>query len=597
MPRPVAPAFLEIPQNRRLLAAELRADALREQAEQQLPGLQTDPLSLVTSGKLQIKDKAGQQRPLILKAPQRLLFQKIQALRLQKRPVRIWVLKYRQGGISTLSEAVLYALTSLQPNRNALVMADEKEKAKYIHDMSKFYHEQMTRTDAAITPGIKQSNERMLEFETIHSRLIIVTAENVDAPRAMTYQYVHLSEFAFYRDLSAIMQALQGVPDHADTLIIGETTANGAGTDAHQRWLDAKRGASDWVPLFLPWYLDEDYERPAPEYPTSSITFDGDDGLEGFLREEEELHQQILADPLMTGVTEDAIARKLNWRRATIVNKCDGKVATFRVEYPADDAEAWAVSGQLYYPRQWTKKQVVKTPLRVGSLVPGIERPEIRDLVDGPIQFFEWPTRHDEYLIVGDPSEGMGGDNAACVVRRRRDNVTVAELSSERMDTDHLAAQMFLLAQLYGEITRSLLIPERNGVGVALVTALRKLCGNLWRERVTEAGGAPTEREGWWTDAISRPLMFQQLGFELRDGSVTLSGRRSIQEVSQLINTDGKAEAPPQGQDGLAICHAIASKARSLRPPSIKAAPNFPSAREAAAKKLPPMNMGRGWKT
>ena len=122
------------------------------------------------------------------------------------------------------------------------------------------------------------------------------------------------------------------------------------------------------------------------------------------------------------------------------------------------------------------------------------------------------------------------------------------------------------LFSVYGDVRRSTIVPERNGIGAAYVLALRRLTGNLFREKVTAQGPETTEREGWFTDAVTRPLMFESLGRELREGSVQLSGERSITEVRQLVNHAGKAEAPSGGQDGLAVCHAIASHVRSLRP-------------------------------
>jgi len=120
-------------------------------------GGQGDPLALVISGQLQITTKEGQQVPLALNRCQRKVFDLIQTRRAAGRPVRVYILKFRQGGVSTLCEAILYALTVQQPNRNALVMADEKPKADYIHNMAKFYHEQQ-RLRAPAPP--RRSNAR-----------------------------------------------------------------------------------------------------------------------------------------------------------------------------------------------------------------------------------------------------------------------------------------------------------------------------------------------------------------------------------------------------------------------------------------------------
>ena len=581
------------PEQKRIIASQLRRRASAAIARKTMPALTNDPLQLVDSGKLQIKTKDGRQVPLILNRCQRLVFDKVRRLRAAHKLVRIWILKFRQGGISTLCEAILYSLSCLQDNRTALVMADELEKAHYIHEMTKLYHRSLRETEPDIAPETQASNERKLAFAARNSQMLIKTADNVDAPRAHTTQYCHLSEFAFYRDLDSLLKALlQSVPDHWDSVILGETTANGEGTPAHRVWQAAEKGKSEWLAIFLPWFIHEEYERGAPEYPISEITFDRTGGAEAFLKEEEALRRQIhvwFAGELDETISDEQISCKLNWRRWAIINKCERQVRAFRVEYPANADEAWAVSGQPYYEPEVFIKQLAKKPLRTGYLVPGIERPEIRDSPDGPWEFLEWPKPDDRYIIPCDPSEGIEADEAAAIVRNVRTNCNDAEFASQRYDPDELAFQAHLASQLYGGTRNSVIVPERNGIGSALVSALRRLTGNIFREKVTEMGSSTTDREGWFTDTVSRPLMFEQLGKELREGSVKLCGQRSITELKRLVNNEGKPKAPPGGQDGLAICNAIASKVRSLRPPGL--------ARESASssgmsRPKPTANMG-----
>jgi hypothetical protein len=554
-------------------------EVAREEARQGQSSRALDPLALIISGQLQIKTKSGERVPLVLNACQRVVWDIIQAKRAAQQPIRLWILKFRQGGISTLCEALLYALTSQQPNRSALVMADEKDKANYIHGIAKFFHEQMRISHVEQTPELDYSNERKLSFAALSSSMYITTAENVDAARARTVQYCHLSEAAFYRDLDAVLQALaQSVPDHPDTAIICETTANGAGTPAHREWLAAKSGKSAWQAIFLPWFIHEEHVRPAPEYPIEEIIYDRHGGSVGFLKEEERLQQQY-------GLS----AEQLNWRRWAIVNKCQRQVKVFRVEMPSDDEEAWAVSGNPYYDASVFDRQMLSKVLKRGYLVQGVNGPEIRETPDGPIRFFEWELPNETYLLPCDPNDG-GEDECAGIVRSVRGNRTVAELASLRMEVDELAQQMWLLSEFYGGVRRSQIIPERNGVGAALVLALRRLTGNLWRERITSQGTETTDREGWYTDSVSRPLMFESLGKDLRDGAVSLAGERSLTEVRQLVDLDGRPEAPPGGQDGLAICHAIASHVRNLRPPT-QANENW-RGRATASRPPPKTNMG-----
>lgn len=151
-----------------------------------------EPLKLIKLPFLKIKTKDGRLIPFELNSTQKKLFAKIIQLWKQNKPIRIWCLKYRQGGISTLVEAIIYALTSQQPNRNALIMADENDKSEYLFQMSKLYHEKLVEDSPHLAPALKKSNAKTLEFEKIRSQIIIETAENIDATRAFMFQFCHL---------------------------------------------------------------------------------------------------------------------------------------------------------------------------------------------------------------------------------------------------------------------------------------------------------------------------------------------------------------------------------------------------------------------
>ena len=154
--------------------------------------VQAKPLKLVDGKMLYIKTKSGDMVKLSPNTTQTKIFNKIVELRKANKPIRIWLLKYRQGGVSTLIESVIYALTSQQDNINSLILADEKEHANNLFEMSKLYQEKLEQTDPHLTIPLKKSNEKKLEFEGIHSQIIIASAENTEAAKSHTFQLVHL---------------------------------------------------------------------------------------------------------------------------------------------------------------------------------------------------------------------------------------------------------------------------------------------------------------------------------------------------------------------------------------------------------------------
>jgi len=529
------------------------------EAEQLL--VQENPVFLVEKEFLFIKTKDGQLVKLVLNSTQKKLLKKINELRKANKPIRIWVLKYRQGGISTFIEAIIYALTSQQANRNALIMADEKDKSDYLFQMSKLYHDELNRTDPHLTPTLKKSNAKVLEFDAIHSQIIIETAENLDAARAYTYQYCHLSECSRFRDLKTVMGGLmQSVPMLPGTMVIGETTANGMNA-FYDEWQRAKEGKSDWVPMFFPWFEMEEYKLPLQDgklYPIDGINFGSDVTQQTFEQQEQALKNEF-------GLSDE----QLNWRRWAIVNNCNGDIALFDQEYPATDDVAFRTSGDMFFDRQGLDKQVAKRPLAIGEIFFQNLKWEWRDMPHGRIEIFERPFENEQYLIISDASEAVGADEASILVLNKRTNTTAAIVAGQHTP-EELAQLDIALGNFYN---KGMIVPENKGYGYMVCQLVFQNYGNVYRKIVNKDGiDTLTDELGFNTNAVTRPQMLAQMNEEIKHNSTFLNSSKLISQCRTFVikkDKDGKVskiEAQAGYQDGLVICRAIGSIVRNQYP-------------------------------
>jgi len=520
-----------------------------------------NPLRMVGLPYLYIKTKDGQLIKLNLNSTQQKLFNKIIELRKTKKPIRVWLLKYRQGGVSTAIEAIIYALTSQQPNRNSLIMADEEDKSEYLFQMSKLYQEELERTDSHLAPNLKKSNAKVLEFDKIHSQIIIETGKNIEAARAFTYQYVHLSEVAFFPNLKGVLDALnQSVPDHADTMIFGETTANGM-EEFYRQWLRAIEGKTDWTPLFFPWFMMEEYSLPLQDgklYPLDGVNFDADTSLPKFEQEEQALKTEF-------NLTDE----QLNWRRWALVNKCQGSLDTFKREYPATWQEAFAMSGDLFFDRRGLAKQIKKRPIAVGEIFFQNLKWEWRDLPHGRIELFERPQDGEQYIIAGDASEAIGSDEAAALVLNKRMNSTAAIVAGQH-SPEELAQLEIALGNFFKQ---GMIAQENKGYGYQVNQLINANYGNVYRKIVNKDGvDTITDELGFNTNSVTRPSMLAQLGEEIKNNSTLLNSEKLLSECQTFVikkDKQGnvtKIEAQEGYQDGLVICRAIASYVRNQYP-------------------------------
>ena len=518
-----------------------------------------NPLFLVEKEYLTIKTKSGELKKLKLKSGQVKLLEKIKNIMERGKPVRMWILKARQPGFSTLVESIIYAQTSQREATNSLVVADDIDGANYLFSMQKLFQDMMPNH---LRPDIKHSNEKKLEFENIYSQVLIDTSENLSAGRKYTFRYVHLSECSRFRNLKEIMLGInQSVPNLPGTMIIGETTANGIANQFYDEWtaceIAEKSGQSDWVTFFLGWHEIEEYTIPLMDgkfYPVDAIEFSTAIDRENFLTDEKLLKEKY-------NLTDEQI----NWRRWCIVNNCNRSVQQFNQEYPDCPKTAFISTGDLFFNKEALARQEIKNPLSVGNIVKdGIYK--FREDKTGLFKIYEFPARGGQYVVAGDPAEGLEhGDKSSAVVLNKRTNRTVCAYN-HNIPPDRFEEDLIKIGHFYND---AVVACENKGYGYSVNQGLYKNYGRVYR-RIKDKKGFQehTLEVGWNTNRVTRPPMLAQLAEEIANGSTDLVDKDLIKQCWTFINNAkrGQAEAEQGKSDDLVIARAIAGQVRQEQP-------------------------------
>ena len=528
---------------------------------------------------LRIKTKTGELKPLILNKAQLRLHNKIKALWKQDKIIRIIILKARQLGISTYVEALIYAITSQWSNQNSVIIAHDLDGSNYLFEMSKLYQEKCSDW---LRPVTKKSNEKKLEFDKIHSQILIDTSDNKKAGRGFTFRLVHLSEYAFFRKTNAddIMLGLgHSVPSLPQTIVVKESTANGF-NHFRDDWDRAVSGESDEVPIFIPWYWGEDYMMEVPE--GFKI---GDPAIEDITKAEPELARQMKAEGI------DQVEERLQWRRWDIKNNCKGDIDKFNQENPSTPEEAFKASGSCFFDLKELARQLKgdTKPLYRANIVKENNKWVLRKCIDGDFSFYKDINPYGQYCVGGDACSGSGLDNAGLVARDKECNDIVAVFHA-KCDPDELAYRAMTLGSLLNNARVAI---ENDKFGFAANEKLRTIYGNVYIQRTfNKVQNKVIEKIGWETTAITRPLMLGQMQAEIREGSLMLMHERLIRESMTFIKNPKtkKAEAEEGFNDDLVISCAIAGQIRKDEPYQVK--PERPGRQEEAR----PSNAGMGFK-
>jgi hypothetical protein len=260
-----------------------------------------------------IRPKAGGLIPFRFNKAQLMLHRKLEEQKAKTGMVRACVLKSRQLGCSTYIAGRLLKHTLSNPGVRTGIIAHQKAASGNLYRMVRRFCDHLPDE---WKPELGVANSQELLFSKWDSGYSVAVATEEGSGRSDTLQCVHASEAAFWPSLSEQLSALmQTVPRLPGTQIIIESTANAYGDPFHQFWQKALSGENGFLPVFIPWSVDEGYSETPPE---------------NFVATSEE---RALAEA--HGLTD----AQLCWRRLKIAELGDEKL--FLREYPLDANECF----------------------------------------------------------------------------------------------------------------------------------------------------------------------------------------------------------------------------------------------------------------
>jgi hypothetical protein len=279
-------------------------------------------LPLFAKNFLIIHDKSGAEKHFVFNRAQQYIHERLEAQLAATGKVRALVLKGRQQGVSTLIQARFFHKTVTKRGKKSFILTHHADSTRALFEMTKRYSENIV----APFPQPDKKNDNTLMYEGLESGYRVGTAGSVEVGRGMTNQYLHLSEYAFYKDAAKIgMGLMNTVAEIDDTEVIKESTANGQANDFYSDWQAAKNGSSRYQAIFVPWYWQD-------EYCIDDASFVPTD-------EERDWLEKFGENGLKPG--------HLNWRRIKlqdIKGDHEQKCRKFKQEYPFTDDEAFLSS-------------------------------------------------------------------------------------------------------------------------------------------------------------------------------------------------------------------------------------------------------------
>lgn len=534
---------------------------------------------------LVIKEKMTKQLvPLhdVLNWEQRALLEHVHEDLARGVPIRYIILKARQMGISTLIEALAYWWTSTHRYVTTVIIAHEKNAVNALYKMFRRYYEyshphfkpdRKYNTKAELVFDVsdevkKQCDEEGVSPPGLQSEIKTMVAADGKG-RADNINFFHGSEVAFWDDSADIVSsALQAVPMAPESFVFLESTANGIGGYFYDEWQLAKRGESQFTPLFFPWHQHHKYEMPATDEEI------------GNLDEEEQALYELFEE---NGYDRAAWPRKIAFRRRKKLEfRTDPK--KFYQEYPSTPEEAFLASGRpVFETRVLQKMEKIaldaadSKPYMCGDIMKNPDTSsqnkfifrEIRrvgEIDPSPLRVWWLPEKGKKYVLGVDVSEGIEIESS----KGREPDYSVIDVFDVEarktvarwrgyIDPDLLGGVVFAIGKFYND---ALVGVEVNNHGIATAAHLKNnFYRNLYMRETAEDDQfqVRTTKFGWTTNKKTKPIMISELQRSIREGDIIDLDIVFIREAMSYVKKDDGSMAAQEGQhDDTVMAKAIA---------------------------------------
>jgi len=176
-----------------------------------------------------------------------------------------------------------------------------------------------------------------------------------------------------------------------------------------------------------------------------------------------------------------------------------------------------------------------KNVLEVGDVVKTDDGKDYTVKVENDLIIYKEPTKEDFFVIGADISEGVsGGDYSVATVFNRRTGEQVAFFRGF-IPPDRFGEKLDVWGRKFNN---ALMVIEVNNHGLTTLTVLRqKLYPTMYFRpaKFESIGMSNTNKMGWRTTSLTRPLLIDELAQACRDRTLTIHSKEILDEMSVYV--------------------------------------------------------------
>jgi hypothetical protein len=492
---------------------------------------------------IKIVDNNGDLVPFVLNEQQKELFKNFGKYTV--------ILKSRQLGMTTFSVAFCLWQAIVKPNTNYLVVSYKGESSHSIFEKLKTMNNNLPREKyQGLFPEIKRDNKTELLFAN-NSRISCVIAGNKDVGRGSTYEYILLSEIAFYNNINRVLLSCeQSLAKNENSKLILESTANGM-NELFTLWQLAEKGKSKYKPFFFGCFSSAYRKQFRHEIDLAVDWFMQryKDRLRGtdLVGEDKKLYER-----------GEVSLNQLMWAKWKMLDMSEQE---FNQEYPSMPIKAFVATGQCVFEQ-------TRILERMNYLLPSIPKDEIVDVPDllkpylGKSLFLFRLPKRGKYFGGIDVASGGSGDYSTIAIYNA-EGEQVASFFNNKVPVYEFAEVVNALGKYYGY---AFICCERNSYGLPLLERLRKDHGylNLYKQRIFDERGKRKLQLGWQTTTANKAIMISDFKEQFEKGMILINCKETLQQMQIFIELNNKLSnkrGNGTNHDDLVIANALVVQA------------------------------------
>ncbi|KOP64096.1 DNA packaging protein [Bacillus sp. FJAT-18019] len=493
---------------------------------------------------VKIVDNEGNTVPFVLNKEQSDFIDQMQKFNI--------IAKSRQIGFSTMSLAYCLYNAVKYPNTSYMIVSLSGESVTALFERLKFMNDNLPRTKYPF-PKTDRDNRGELCLSN-GSRVQIAASDGKQIGRGNTYQFVLLSEFAFYQgDQSKVLTSLeQALAKNPTSKLVIETTANGTGNYYYDLFMRSWKGKTNYKAFFYGWTSNAYKDQ---------FKFEHDIAEEWYKAQNkgQRLSKNDLTEEEKRIMDMGANLRMLMWRQWKLSSM---SLSDFQTEFPSYPEEAFKTSGQNVFDQSkiLERLECVPNPLSKDELMTELHETLHKYIGKGLI-VYHLPKRGVRYYGGSDVSSGSGGDSSTLSLMDT-EGVQVLAFNHNKVSVYEFAELLNLIGRYYNY---AFLCIEKNSYGLPVIERLRNdhQYMNLYKHKTFDQKGNKKFALGWLTTDKTKAIMISDYKESFEKGLILVNDKETLQQMILFIEINGKMgnKRGANNHDDMVIAHSLAVQA------------------------------------